>query len=130
MRRSASCRAPPSGVRFISMVRLHVMGKQMTLNLYWVSFRVEEVGNHTARRKALEEAISDCADGSWWKDPTSFVLFQSDLAINIIAGHLKAAINEDTDIVVIGMPNVKSARVIGNVVDDDLFSLWDWIKPA
>lgn len=102
----------------------------MTLNLYWVSFRVEETGNHAARRKALEEAIKDCTSGTWWKDPTSFVLFQSDLAINIIAGHLKTAIDEDTDIAVIGMPNFKSARVIGNVVDADLFSLWDWIKPV
>lgn len=102
----------------------------MTLNLYWVTFRIEEINDDAARRKALTEAISDCANGSWWKDPTSFVLFQSDLAIGVIAAHLKSVIDEDTDIVVVGMPNVKSARVIGNVVDDDLFELWDWIKPA
>ena len=102
----------------------------MDSKLFWVTFRIEEIGDDDARRRALEQAVSDCSNGQWWKEPTSFILFESDLSMGRVAAHLKGAIDLEHDVVVIGMPNFKTARVIGKVKDGDLFDLWDWIQTA
>lgn len=98
--------------------------------LYFVAFRLKQDSTREARYAALEGALADASGGKWWKDPTSFIVFQSTLTIDQIATLVSDAIRETTDIAVIGMPEVKSARVVGVVEDDDLFELWDWIKPA
>jgi hypothetical protein len=102
----------------------------MTTRLYWVTFRIEEIGNAEARRKALYDAVSECANGQWWKEPTSFVLFESDLTIGSIAARLKRAIDLKNDVVLIGMPDFKGGRVIGKVKDRDLFDLWEGVQTA
>ena len=68
------------------------------------------IGNNDARRDALMQAIKGTTKGRWWTDPTSFFLFESDLSIDGLASHLKAAIDLDRDIAIVGMPHVKSAR--------------------
>lgn len=96
--------------------------------LYWVTFRIADVGNWKARYGAVQQAVKELTLGSWWTDPTSFIVFQSDQTIDTIAAHIRAALDPDQDIAVVGMPNIKSARVVGNVEDPDLFTLWDWIQ--
>jgi hypothetical protein len=98
--------------------------------LFWVTFRIEENAGREARYRALQEAVSDCANGKWWDEPTSFILFQSGLKIGQIAERLEEVIDTDCDVAVIGMPDYKSARAIGAVNDPDLFNLWSWVKRA
>lgn len=76
------------------------------------------------------QGIKGTTKGRWWTDPTSFVLFESDLSIDGLAPHLKAAIDLDRDIAIVGMPHVKSARVTGNVYDHDLFELLPFVTVA
>jgi hypothetical protein len=78
----------------------------------------------------MEALVGAATGGKHWKDPTSFVLFRSGLKIDKIATLVKRAIDEDSDIAVIGKPDYKAARVVGMVEDEDLFDLWDWIKIA
>ena len=100
-------------------------------DLYWVTFRLEKDSTWQERYTALDSAISDAtADQKWWKEPTSFYLFRSELGIDEIVALIKEAISAQTDVVVIGMPDYKSARVIGTVEDDDIFTLWDWVQQA
>lgn len=61
---------------------------------------------------------------------TSLILFESDLAIGQIVAGIKKAINTGTDVAVSGIPDIKTGRLVGNVQDNDLFDLWDWIKKA
>ena len=97
--------------------------------LYWVTFRIADHGNWKARYEAVQEAVKELTGGKWWTEPTSFLVFKSDHSIDTIASHIRAALDPDRDIAVVGMPDVKSARVVGNVEDSDLFDLWDWIRP-
>lgn len=99
-------------------------------NLYWVTFRIAEVGNDDARRAAMLDAVKETTAGKWWTEPTSFVLFESSLSIDQLATVLKGAIDLDRDIVLIGMPHFKDARVIGNVEDADLFELLPFVTEA
>jgi hypothetical protein len=102
----------------------------MCEKLFWVTFRIGETGNALARRTALEDAISDCAKGRWWREPTSFILFRSDLGIDRVSTRLKRALDLNKDLAVIGMPDIRNAHVIGKVKDADLFDLWDWVAAA
>jgi hypothetical protein len=43
---------------------------------------------------------------------------------------VKQAIDPDVDIIVIGMPEFKSSRLIGAVADGDIFTLMPFIKVA
>ena len=100
-------------------------------DLYWVTFRLEEDSTWKQRYNALDSAISDATEGGkWWKEPTSFYLFRSELEIGDLVTAIKGAISTRTDVVVIGKPDYKTARVIGTVEDDDIFTLWDWVKKA
>jgi hypothetical protein len=81
---------------------------------YWITFRIEADSNYEARYDALHKAI-DKACSAWWLEPTSFYLIQSDLKIDQLAATIKAAINPRVDMALIGMPDYKSARVVGKV---------------
>lgn len=96
--------------------------------LYWVTFRLKDNRTRDDRYDALMAAMRDCAGSKWWVEPTSFAVFQSDLGIDDLAAHLGAAIDEGVDVLLIGMPEVKSARVIGLVEDRDLFKIWPWVR--
>ena len=98
--------------------------------LYWVTFRLKEDTSRDERYDGLMAAIRESCAGKWWVEPTSFVVFRSELSIAALTARLSIEINEKRDLLVIGMPDFKSARVVGRVEDPDLFSLWPWIEPA
>ncbi len=98
--------------------------------LYFVAFRLAQDSTHGSRYAALEGVLADAAGGKWWKDPTSFIVFRSALKIDEVANLVADAIRVSTDIAIIGTPDFKSARVVGDVEDDDLFELWPWIKAS
>ena len=101
---------------------------------FWVTFRIadEYVDGHDDddRRLMLYEAIRQASNGKWWKEPTSFVLFSSDLSIDAIAEQIRDAISPIHDIVLIREDGVKSARVVGLVEDEDLFEFMDYAQYA
>lgn len=98
-------------------------------NVYWLTFRVQQVGNHTTRYDRMLAAINDLAT-MLWVEPTSFVLFQSPSGIDAVAAAISAELDTDRDLALLGMPNVKAARAIGAITDQDLFKLMPFTKWA
>lgn len=99
-------------------------------NVYWLTFRIEQVGNHTTRYDRLMNAVSDLTGGSWWVEPTSFVLFRSESSIDQVAAAISAELDTDRDLALVGMPEFKSARAVGAIRDQDLFKLMPFTKWA
>jgi hypothetical protein len=97
--------------------------------VYWLTFRLEMNATYSNRHQALMDAVERISTG-WWTEPTSFLVFESDQSIDGVAGTAKSAINPAIDLVLIGMPDYKSARVIGTVTDPDLFKLVPFTKKA
>jgi hypothetical protein len=83
---------------------------------YWLTFRIHDTGNPDARRDALYDAISKLTP-EWWVESTSFIVFDSASNINDIAAKAKSAISPSVDLVLIGMPDYKSAVLVGNSDD-------------
>jgi hypothetical protein len=97
---------------------------------YWLTFRLADDATYSTRLDKLTKAVQDVTAGTWWVEPTSFLLFQSASDIDAVAAIVKAAINPAKDIVLIGMPDYKSARIIGASTDPDLFKLMPFTKKA
>ena len=95
--------------------------------VYWITFRLEDDARYRERYDNLQQAINDLST-KWWVDPSSFYLIESDLKIDQVAASLKNAVNVRTDIVLIGSPNTKHARLIGQTNDQDLFELMPFTK--
>ena len=103
---------------------------------YWLSYRLQDSDGwdetYEERRKALEKVVRDSSgDGpNLWLDSTSFFIFASNDDIDEIVHKIKAAVEEDVDLVVIGMNDYLGGRVIGRCLDNDIFALIPSIKKA
>lgn len=99
------------------------------MQTFWLTFRLKENGTYTQRYDNLIETVRTSAS-SWWVEPSSFLVFSSSETIDTIASRVKKAIDTTADLVVIGMPDYKSARLIGNNEDPDIFDLVPFMKRA
>lgn len=99
------------------------------MSVYWITFRIAEDGNHDDRYDNLLDAIKKSST-MIWEEPTSFLLVESEKTIDDLAAILRTKVNSIHDIVLIGNPNVKQARVIGIVVDENLFEMMPFTKYA
>lgn len=97
--------------------------------VYWITFRIADDDTYEERYVALVEAIKG-ASSKFWEETTSFILFESSQNMAGIAAITKAAIDASQDLALIGMPDFKSATVIGPVSDQDLFNLMPFTKKA
>lgn len=98
---------------------------------FWFTFRIADVGDYGARYDRLHKAAFEMAGGGkWWVESTSFYVFDSSLDIDGVAAGVKAALDPDHDLALIGMTDLKSARVVGAVQDPDLFGLIPFAKRA
>ncbi|GLS02778.1 hypothetical protein GCM10007859_28090 [Brevundimonas denitrificans] len=98
---------------------------------YWFTFRIADIGDHGARYDRLHKAAHAMSEGGkWWVESTSFYVFDSQLNIDDVAAGVKAAIDPDHDLALVGMTDVKSARAVGAVQDSDLFGLIPFAKRA
>lgn len=97
------------------------------MSTYWVSFRIKAGSGYQQRYDNAVEAIRLKAT-KWWLEPTSFIVFNSEYSIDQIAAAVKAEINTSTDLVIIGMTEFKSARLIGHNEDPDIYDLIPFIK--
>jgi hypothetical protein len=94
---------------------------------YWLTFRIHEDATYEQRRDRLYAAINDIA-APWWVEPTSFIAFASETSADMIAAKVKAAFNPVTDIALLGMTDFKTARLIGNSKDPDIYALIPFLK--
>lgn len=94
---------------------------------YWLSFRLQDDPTYSERYKNLTEAVRKLST-KWWVEASSFIVFASPSSIDEIAASVADTIYLDTDLVIIGMPDFKSARLVGHHEDDDIFELVPFIK--
>jgi hypothetical protein len=99
------------------------------MSVYWLTFRIENDAGYRNRYDALIEAIR-VISSKWWVEPTSFLLFESARDIDGVAAVSKAAINPRIDMALVGMPDFKSARLVGASTDQDIFALMPFTKKA
>lgn len=90
--------------------------------VYWLTFRIHQDAGATTRRDKLEGLIGSSTP-KWWREPTSFILFESERDIDSLARSIKAQIDPKVDLVLIGMPFVKAARIIGRNDDPDIHAM-------
>ena len=100
------------------------------LKTYYVTFRIADVGDYDHRYETLVEEIRQIAHKVWWTEPTSFILFPSTLSIDEVAAVVAQAMDLRVDIAVVGMPEVKSMRVIGANEDQTIYDLVPFAKKA
>lgn len=94
---------------------------------YWLSFRLENDATYALRYDALVETIRQQTT-KWWPETTAFFVFESGRTIDQIAESVAEVIDERCDVVLCGMTDFKSARLIGNNQDNDIFDLIPFIK--
>lgn len=116
-----------TAVSFGDAESLLTSGARMA-NVYWVTFRIAERGDYESRYENLVNTLKELSGGTWWVEPTSFALFASDHGIDTIAEEIKSSFDYRTDLALIGMPNVKSARAVGAITDKDLFQFMPFTK--
>lgn len=97
---------------------------------YWLSFRIGDDDSYAKRYDDLVEAIRLITNQHWWLETTSFIVFESDHSIDDLVSTVKGLIDEEIDLVLIGMPNFKSARLIGSSSDDTIKKLMPFLKTA
>ncbi|MCA0058387.1 MULTISPECIES: hypothetical protein [unclassified Mesorhizobium] len=94
---------------------------------YWLSFRLQDDRTYNQRYENLTETVERLST-KWWVEASSFIVFASEAGIDKIASEIADVIYIDTDLVIVGMPEFKSARLIGHHEDDDIFELMPFIK--
>ncbi|MBA9067463.1 hypothetical protein FHR71_001193 [Methylobacterium sp. RAS18] len=80
---------------------------------YWLTFRIPENKIGQAARQEMERVIEDYAEGSIWKEPTSFIAFKSIAAPGLIAEDLRLIIEAAGGLAVLHPVNKGPAYVIG-----------------
>ncbi|MER8965662.1 hypothetical protein NKI25_08045 [Mesorhizobium sp. M0808] len=96
---------------------------------YWLSFRLQVDGTYNERYKNLTDTVRKLST-KWWVEASSFIVFASASEIDRIASAISDVIYNDTDVAILGMPDFKSARLIGHHEDNDIFELIPFIKKA
>jgi hypothetical protein len=95
---------------------------------YWLTFRIHDDAGYDDRRQALYDAIDKIAD-LWWPEPTSFLLFRTEQNMAQVCAAVLRSINTKVDLAVVGMPEYKSMRAIGNLKHyDSLVALVPFVK--
>ena len=99
------------------------------MSAYWLTFRLADDPDYAERYDRLIEVVRQITQ-RWWVESTSFVLFESALSIDEVATKIKGALNTAKDLALIGMPDFKSARLVGASQDAALFNLMPFTKRA
>jgi hypothetical protein len=101
------------------------------MSVYWLTFRIHEatIGgrSYEARYEMLNDVIDDLASVTW-KDPTSFIVFESGTGIGAIMSKCKSAIAPSHDLVLIREMDKQSALTAGLIEDPDIFKMITYLK--
>lgn len=83
------------------------------MEVFWITFRIENDVTYDDRYNALIGAVKQHNDGSWWFEPTSFWLVESNSSRAAIAASVKRAIDVGKDLVLIGSMQYAGATLVG-----------------
>lgn len=97
---------------------------------YWISFRLDDNATYADRYQELVETIKQLSGARWWVETSAFAVFQSERPIDEVARILKSTIDASRDILLLGMPDYKDGRLIGESADADIFNFIPFIKKA
>ena len=101
------------------------------MNIFMVSFTLEDdvIGgrSHSARWTDLYECIR-VMSARWWKDTSSFIIFETEHDISQICYHIKGSIALGYDIVLVMSPDGRTSRLIGHTDDKDIFEMLPYLK--
>lgn len=97
----------------------------------WISFRIAKktVGGKTydQRYDALEKAVLDISS-VYWKETTSFIIFETDTGFDSAAKTFKSKIAPSEDLFIMRKMDAKKAVICGNNDDDDIFEMMDYLE--
>jgi hypothetical protein len=110
----------------VSLVKLSGQLKGHIMAVYWISFRLHEDSTYDDRYKKLYAAAQKIGS-KWWVDTSAFIVLDSAQSVDQVAAAVKAAIGPN-DVALIGMPEFKTARLIGQTKDQDIFELMPFTK--
>ena len=94
---------------------------------YFLTFRVDEetrAYDAKKRRQSIEDAVDDMSPKTW-KEPTSFIIFEtSSTNIDSVLENIVAGLDESLDVIFLRRVGFKTSRVWGAIPDDQ----WNDIK--
>lgn len=94
----------------------------------FVAFRLKNDATYETRREQLIDSVRENAIAKWWPPLTSVIVFPCNLQPRELAARLKPAINERTDLLVVGSLTHKEFVIIGDHEDDDIYEFCDFAK--
>ncbi|HWL72054.1 MAG TPA: hypothetical protein VNS22_27240 [Geminicoccus sp.] len=98
--------------------------------VFWITFRIEGqegASDYNQKYVALQAVWHDITP-MYWAEPTSFVIFEAETTIDILASKIRNAINPKTDVVLIRENGKNNCRIVGQWEDDAIFSLMPGLK--
>jgi hypothetical protein len=81
---------------------------------FWLTFRLKQDRTYAQRYQELLKKVDE-AGTTLWDEPTSFIAFSSNYAIDPIGNHLKAAIDESVDVFVLREIGKDDTRYAGTL---------------
>tara|TARA_R110002020_G_scaffold343819_6_gene558210 strand:+ start:3459 stop:3770 length:312 start_codon:yes stop_codon:yes gene_type:complete len=101
------------------------------MSTYFVSFTLEDttVGgrDYNARWGDIYDAIHAIST-RYWESTAAFIAFESDEAIRSVTQAVKDAIAPTTDTALIRSMDAKEARIVGVILDEDIFQIMPYLK--
>ena len=98
------------------------------MSAYAITFRFHEDSTYQERYESfVAEAKSK---GKWWADPTSFFAIETSESIDEITKRLdsKTKIQASKDMFMVLDADVKSGRIWGKILDQDIFKIIPYVK--
>jgi len=97
----------------------------------WISFRIAKktVGGKTydQRYEALENAVQDISS-MYWKETTSFIVFETDTAFKSAAKTFKDKIEPGHDLFLMRKMDAKEAIICGKNDDNDIYEMMNYLE--
>lgn len=82
-------------------------------NTYWLTFRINDDAGADARRRALNNFIDNLSVRQNYKEPTSFIIFETKAEYSQILRGIDEIISENVDVVIVGAVNGRNVVLLG-----------------
>jgi hypothetical protein len=98
------------------------------MSVFLVTFRIHSDATYSARYQSFQEALLAGCLG-YWREPTSFVAVSSAETIDAFCSriYVNSSFDASKDMYLVLDANVKTGRVRGNLIDQDLFKLMPFV---
>ena len=95
--------------------------------VFWISFRIADKTvngkTYNQRRDGLETAIGSVSS-AWWKETTSFIVFETRQTLETVARTIKREIAPACDLFLIRRMDAKAAIICGNNDEPEIYDLF------